>query len=233
MQDMAGLVEHVMINKLNDDLDSAITFAGGDTSGVTNIMQYPQIIREQLGSGNIPTSKSIILEGDSCIITSSPEGWDEYNTDYASGRKTGLDPNTMYVRICTAVKDIEPVYISLTPVTDKIGTGGVDIDDIVNKVVDELDLSDILNSDELVNKIESTVSEILGGVDVQQLQSDVQTLQNTQLTNADVENLISNSPTIQGIKDSVISDADVRGIVQEEIGELGSDDAINIEDLDW
>ena len=82
MQDMAGLVEHVMINKLNDDLDSAITFAGGDTSGVTNIMQYPQIIREQLGSGNIPTSKSIILEGDSCIITSSPEGWDEYNTDY-------------------------------------------------------------------------------------------------------------------------------------------------------
>ena len=45
---MASLTEHVMINKLGDDLDEAITFVGGDTSSVTNIMQYPQIIKDQL-----------------------------------------------------------------------------------------------------------------------------------------------------------------------------------------
>ena len=57
---MASLTEHVMINKLGDDLDEAITFVGGDTSNVSHIMQYPQIIREQLSANNIHGDELIL-----------------------------------------------------------------------------------------------------------------------------------------------------------------------------
>lgn len=113
---MASLTEHVMINKLGDDLDEAITFVGGDTSKVDNIMKYPQIIKEQLSAGGIKLDKSIILEGDSCVIIADEGGRDVYNTEYAVGEKTGLNPGAYYIRICTAVEDIEPVYIDLTPI---------------------------------------------------------------------------------------------------------------------
>ena len=51
---MASLTEHVMINKLGDDLDNAITFVGGDTSSISNIMEYvllcnPRISAEGVG----------------------------------------------------------------------------------------------------------------------------------------------------------------------------------------
>lgn len=140
---MASLTEHVMINKLGDDLDSAINFVGGDTSCVTNIMQYPTVIREQLSANNIDLTSGIILEGDSCIIKSDDNGWDVYNTEYASGKKTGLNPNTLYIRICTAVRDIEPIYIDLTPVMSEIGEADIDIDAIIREVLNTSEIRDI------------------------------------------------------------------------------------------
>lgn len=49
---MASLLEHVMINKLGDDLNAAILAVGGDTSSVDHIMDYPEIIRNQLVNKN-------------------------------------------------------------------------------------------------------------------------------------------------------------------------------------
>lgn len=132
---MADLLEHVMINKLGDDLDEAITYVGGDTSLVSHISQYPDIIREQLSANGITLDKTIILEGDSCVIIADETGRDEYNTEYAVGVKTGLNPGAYYIRICTAVKDIEPIYIDLTPITDLINLGGADLDSIVQQVI--------------------------------------------------------------------------------------------------
>lgn len=147
---MASLTEHVMINKLGDDLDSAITFVGGDTTGVDNIMQYPAIIREQLSASGINFNKSIILEGDSAVIIADSEGRDSYNTEYAVGEKTGLNPGAYYIRICTAVKDIEPVYIDLTPVIDLVSNGeSVDINTIVDRVI---------NSPEIVKVIQNEIN---------------------------------------------------------------------------
>lgn len=165
---MASLVEHAMINKLGDDLDSAITFVGGDTSSVTNIMQYPEIIKQQLSSSGINLNSSIILEGDSCVILSDEDGRDYFNTEYASGIKTGLNPETYYVRICTAVKDIEPVYIDLTPITNLIGSGelpgDIDLDAIVKAVLKELDEDFAKESDLL--KISSDVNGLKQKVEV-------------------------------------------------------------------
>lgn len=150
---MASLTEHVMINKLGDDLDSAITFVGGDTTGVDNIMQYPAIIREQLSASGINFNKSIILEGDSAVIIADSEGRDSYNTEYAVGEKTGLNPGAYYIRICTAVKDIEPVYIDLTPVIDLVSNGeSVDIDTIVDRVIKSPEIIKVIQN-EINNQI--------------------------------------------------------------------------------
>lgn len=139
---MAGLLEHVMINKLGDDLDEAITLVGGNTSGVTNIMQYPLIIKDQLTAGDAPAipKKELILEGDTCIIKSDENGYDIYNTQYASGTKTGLNPNTLYIRICTAVKGIEPIYIDTTPLSEIIGD--IDMENIINEVIGSIPFTD-------------------------------------------------------------------------------------------
>lgn len=47
---MGSLVEHALINKLDNDLNNAIKFVGGDTSKVTHISQYPDVITGQLSS---------------------------------------------------------------------------------------------------------------------------------------------------------------------------------------
>ena len=165
---MASLIEHAMINKLGDDLDSAITFAGGDTSSVTNIMQYPEIIRQQLSSGGVNLNSSIILEGDSCVIKSDEDGRDPYNTEYASGIKSGLNPETYYVRICTAVKDIEPVYIDMTPITNLIGTGelpgDIDMDAIVEAVLREITADNFASREDL-EKVSKSVDALGKRVD--------------------------------------------------------------------
>lgn len=157
-----------MINKLGDDLDSAITFAGGDTSSVTNIMQYPEIIRQQLSSSGVNLNSSIILEGDSCVIKSDEDGRDHFNTEYASGIKTGLNPETYYVRICTAVKDIEPVYIDMTPITNLIGTGelpgDIDMDAIVEAVLKEISSEHFATSEDL-EKVSKSVSSLESRID--------------------------------------------------------------------
>ena len=161
---MADLIEHVMINKLGDDLDDAITTVGGDTSGVSHIMQYPSIIREQLSAQGITNIDKFLLEGDSCIIKADENGYDEYNTDYAQGTKTGLNPNTLYIRICTAVKNIEPVYIDLTPVTQLIGEGGesgnIDIDEIINNVINSIQMQNNYVSNQKFDTLESNVTNL-------------------------------------------------------------------------
>lgn len=47
---MANLTEHVMINKWNDDINSAIIAVGGDTSKSEGLPDYDDIIRTQLVS---------------------------------------------------------------------------------------------------------------------------------------------------------------------------------------
>lgn len=63
---MASLLEHVMINKLGDDLDAAITAVGGDTSNVDHIMDYPEIIRNQLinknGHEDDPDQPGVVID---------------------------------------------------------------------------------------------------------------------------------------------------------------------------
>lgn len=189
---MAGLVEHVMINKLGDDLDDAITFVGGDTSEVHNIMQYPRVIREQLMAGKIDLNKSIILEGDSCVIIADAEGRDQYNTEYATGIKTGLNPGAYYIRLCTAVSDIEPVYIDLTPIFSDIEIGGLDIDEVVSRVI---------SSNEIKVAIQNEVNKVLSKYalqsDLDEIEERVSALENWEmpesgLTEEEVNNIISN-----------------------------------------
>lgn len=158
---MASLTEHVMINKLGDDLDDAITFVGGDTSNVGHIMQYPQIIREQLSANNIHGDE-LILEDDTCIIIATDDGRDEYNTRYASGVKSGLIPNSYYLRICTAVQDIEPIYVDLSPIMDQISSED-DIQTIFNKLETIENRIEILEQSEKddINEIASKVTDIV------------------------------------------------------------------------
>lgn len=206
---MASLTEHVMINKLGDDLDEAITFAGGDTTDVTNIMQYPQIIKEQLSAccGSMMI-KEMVLEGDSAIIIADEAGRDEYNTLYASGIKTGLNPDSYYIRICTAVKDIEPVYIDLTPVTDLIQTSGgvVNIDAIVKKVIESPEIKDAINKE-----VQSTIENIT----------------------TDIENITSNITTINQTLETKVDQADIEQIVIDKLESNTNNDGINVDELDW
>ena len=185
---MADLIEHVMINKLGDDLDDAITTVGGDTSGVSHIMQYPSIIREQLSAQGITNIDKFLLEGDSCIIKADENGYDEYNTDYSQGTKTGLNPNTLYIRICTAIKDIEPVYIDLTPVTQLIGEGGeggnIDIDEIINNVINSTQMQNNYVSNQKFDALETNVTNLETTVngfetDITTLESNVTNLETT------------------------------------------------------
>ena len=158
---MASLTEHVMINKLGDDLDDAITFVGGDTSNVSHIMQYPQIIREQLSANNIHGDE-LILEDDTCIIIATDDGRDEYNTRYASGVKSGLKRNSYYLRICTAVQDIEPIYVDLSPIMDQISSED-DIQTIFNKLENIENRIEILEQSdkEDINEIALKVTDIV------------------------------------------------------------------------
>ena len=177
---MADLLEHVMINKLGDDLDEAITYVGGDTTSVRHISQYPDIIREQLSANGITLDKSIILEGDSCVIIADETGRDEYNTEYAVGVKTGLNPGAYYIRICTAVKDIEPVYIDLTPVTELIGggiPGDLDIDKIVNMVINSPTMQNNYVSNQEFTNLETTVNEFQ--TDITEVHNNVTNLETT------------------------------------------------------
>lgn len=49
---MAGLTEHVLLNKWDDDINEAITAVGGDTSKSSGLPDYSKIIRTQLVSNN-------------------------------------------------------------------------------------------------------------------------------------------------------------------------------------
>lgn len=178
---MASLTEHVMINKLGDDLDEAITFVGGDTSMVDNIMQYPQVIKDQLSAGSIKWDKTLILEGDSCIIIADEGGRDIYNTEYAAGEKTGLNPGAYYIRICTAVEDIEPVYIDMTPVMELINSG--DLTDINNSIkeldrrITELEAGDNITESEILILIENSLKNYVTKSDLDSLEVRVKDLE--------------------------------------------------------
>lgn len=72
---MANLLEHVMINKLGDDLGEAITEVGGDVSGIDNIMDYPEYIKNNLTAG-IPGESVLLREGDGIIIKKNSNGYE-------------------------------------------------------------------------------------------------------------------------------------------------------------
>ena len=71
---MASLLEHVMINKLSDELNEAITAVGGDTSCASGPMDYPDIIRDQL-SANGFTGSNNLVEGDGIAIEKVDGGY--------------------------------------------------------------------------------------------------------------------------------------------------------------
>ena len=183
---MAGLLEHVMINKLGDDLDEAITFVGGDTSMVSHISQYPEVIKTQLGTGAALELHEIIVPDESKIIISTDSGKDNYSTKYATGIKTDLIPDTKYLRLCTAVVGKEPVYIDLSSLYNGEGGDICDpqyiIDIILNTpeikeyIINDLnlqinDLQSSLNTtqkevgtiQEELNEIKEHINEIEGG----------------------------------------------------------------------
>jgi hypothetical protein len=160
---MANLAEHVMMNKWDDDINNAIISVGGKTEGSSGLPDYANIIRNQLISKDncIQNGKEILLEGDSCIIEADETGRDNYNTEYAIGVKTGLVPGTLYLRICTAVKDLEPIYIDLTRLN--INDDLIDIDSII---------AELLNSRNFMTQITNDISENISQ-DVESLVNDI------------------------------------------------------------
>jgi hypothetical protein len=74
---MSNLVNHVLMNKLDDELNEAIKEVGGDTSGATGPWDYPAIIKEQLeakGSGTGGGEISIDLKAGPGIIIKEFQG---------------------------------------------------------------------------------------------------------------------------------------------------------------
>lgn len=190
---MANLTEHVIINKWDNDINDAITAVGGNTEGAGGFPDYAKIIREQLvakGIGPEPEAgKEFILEGDSCVIEADDNGCDYYNTEYAIGIKTGLIPGTLYLRLCTAVKDIEPVYIDLTRVC---GEGG------------EVD-------------IEKVIEEVLKSTEFISLQDNINNVQNQ----------------ITQLQETKIEKDEVTIIINEAISDLGNNEGIDVDELNW
>jgi hypothetical protein len=157
---MAGLLEHVMINKLGDDLDEAITFVGGDTSNVSHISEYPKVIKQQLTQGASLTIHEMIIPGESKLIISSNTGTDSYSTDYSAGTKSGLKPNTQYLRLCMALVGKEPVYIDMSTLDN------LNEDDIMNIVLGSEELESIKSSisginDKLEGMTECELKEVI------------------------------------------------------------------------
>jgi chromosome segregation ATPase len=103
--------------------------------------------------------KEVIVDEDNYIIFADSQGRDYYNTRYASGIKTGLEPGSMYIRICTAVKNIDPIYIPLDPLIKNLPTGeggNVNINEIVNEVLK----SPIFDA-KLENKVGSVIDDAI------------------------------------------------------------------------
>lgn len=226
---MGNLTEHVMLNKWDNDINDAIVAVGGDTSGSSGLPDYASIIRNQLvAKGISPTpeaGKELILEGDSCIIEADENGRDHFNTEYAVGIKTGLIPGTLYLRLCTAVKDIEPVYIDLTRVS---GGEIMDIDVIINE---------LLNSQSFINAVkDETVQEVTQEVTV--LQENIEVVQNQilEIQDAKVDNTIyeQDQITLNTKIESKVDEEEVKIIVNNIIEEnAGDNDGINVEELNW
>lgn len=147
---MASLTEHVMINRFSDDLDDAIRSVGGNTESVVNITQYPDIIRQQLHAYLPIEIDKYILEDVTCVIHTNENGEDTYDTEYASGVMTGLSPDTLYIRICTTIKDLEPIYIDMTPVLAEATAGDI------NAVIVE-----IFKNPSFVSNINDIISEYM------------------------------------------------------------------------
>ena len=70
---MATLTEHTMLNGLEENLKSAIEYAGGTIPDNTCVWMYPDIIRTQLtGSGE--GGKVNLVPGDGIEITQDEKG---------------------------------------------------------------------------------------------------------------------------------------------------------------
>lgn len=224
---MANLTEHVIINKWDNDINEAITAVGGNTEGAGGLPDYASIIREQLvARGVTPTpemGKEFILEGDSCVIEADATGCDPYNTEYAVGIKSGLIPGTLYLRLCTAVKDIEPVYIDLT----RVSGSDVDIEAIIDEVLKRIDIGE---------NIKETIQEVTNQVDV--IQNNVTTLQSqvTDLQDSKVDNVtyLDNLETLNTTIETKVDKQEVEIIVNDVFEERkGEDSGINVDELIW
>lgn len=137
---MASLTEHVLINKLSDDLADAIKSVGGSIPQSSNMLHYPEIIEEQLKASNISLGDEVIVEGCSLVIESDDKGQDIYENNYSSGVKDGLKPNTLYLRLCLAVEDSVPVYIELTKIIEESNN----IENFIERLTEE-DINKIIH----------------------------------------------------------------------------------------
>ena len=69
---MATLTEHTMLNGLEENLRSAIEYAGGNIPDNTCVWMYPDIIRNQLNGGsNVNLIAPLIIEDNSYIAAGS------------------------------------------------------------------------------------------------------------------------------------------------------------------
>lgn len=220
---MANLTEHVILNKWDNDINDAIVSVGGNTQGSAGLPDYAKIIREQLVARGLTPApepgKEFILEGDSCIIEADVNGCDQYNTEYAVGVKSGLIPGVLYMRLCTAVNGIEPVYIDLQRLTGS----STDIDVIINE---------LLNSN---NFIESIKGEVIQEVtvlqeNIEQIQEQITSIQDTMVDQTVYEQDMQeiNNQLIQKVDENV-----VKIIVNNVIEENTNDEGINVDELRW
>lgn len=72
---MASLLEHVMLNKLSEEINDAINDVGGDTSNISGPMDYPDIIRDQL-SAKGATEVGVLKAGEGVTIKKISGGYE-------------------------------------------------------------------------------------------------------------------------------------------------------------
>lgn len=222
---MANLTEHVILNKWDNDINEAIVSVGGDTTGSAGLPDYARIIREQLVARgvnpDVKPGEEFILQADSYIIEPTSEGHDEYRTEYAAGIKTGLIPGHLYLRLCLAIKDIEPTYIDLS----RISGGIVDIDEIVNLLLNNQSFIDTLKG-ETIHEITQEVTIIQQEISV--VQEQIAAIQDTKV---DKEIYNQSQIEIYNQIETMVDKKEVEEIIIEIVG--GNDNGINVDELNW
>ena len=151
---MASLLEHVMINKLSDELNEAIISVGGDTSCASGPMDYPGIIRDQLSANGFTGSNSLV-EGDGVTIERVEGGYKISSNssavlidDLQPIHNIDGDPNADVIPAGTSIQDVfEKLFEDILPTLPSIIQG-----DIIKSTINGTDQYQNPNFTELATK---------------------------------------------------------------------------------